>query len=91
MNGKVKAKSSDRGFLFIAGEDGGDYFAHRSDFPNDAFDLIVEGDAVTFTAVTPPPVKGKRAANVFPAGAEPKVGLTSFATIESREKEEANG
>lgn len=42
-------KTRDKGFVFITGDDGEQYFAHRSAFATQQiFDRLAEGDAVTF-------------------------------------------
>lgn len=48
-NGTVKRVQSDRGFGFIAAENGEEYFFHRSAVePSLNFDSMTEGDSVTF-------------------------------------------
>jgi CspA family cold shock protein len=47
QNGTIKKLVSDRGFGFIAAEDGKEYFFHRSGTEGD-FDRLVGGEAVTF-------------------------------------------
>src|SRR5471032_2258714 len=48
-NGTVKKVQSDRGFGFIAAEDGEEYFFHRSGLdPSLNFDSLAGGEAVTF-------------------------------------------
>jgi CspA family cold shock protein len=51
---------SDRGFGFIAGEDGKEYFFHRSGADN--FDALTGGEKVTFEVEASP--KGPRATQV---------------------------
>jgi CspA family cold shock protein len=52
-----------KGFGFITGEDGRDYFVHRSAFSDGpSLEEISEGQAVTFDVVTSS--KGPRAENV---------------------------
>ena len=60
-NGTIKKLVSDRGFGFIAAEDGKEYFFHRSGTDTD-FDRLQGGESVTFQ-VEPSP-KGPRAAHV---------------------------
>jgi len=60
QNGTIKKLVSDRGFGFIAGEDGTEYFFHRSGTAD--FDRLVGGEKVTFE-IEPSP-KGPRAARV---------------------------
>ncbi|HUZ89931.1 MAG: cold-shock protein [Candidatus Dormibacteraceae bacterium] len=59
-NGTVKKLVSDRGFGFIAAEDGKEYFFHRDGM--EGFDSLVGGEKVTFQ-VEPSP-KGPRAKQV---------------------------
>jgi cold shock protein len=48
-NGTVKKVQSDRGFGFIAAEDGQEYFFHRSSLDSSLnFDSLYGGEAVTF-------------------------------------------
>ena len=48
-NGTVKKVVNDRGFGFIAAEDGKEYFFHRSGLESSLnFDSLNEGEAVTF-------------------------------------------
>jgi CspA family cold shock protein len=64
--GTVKKLVSDRGFGFITGEDGKDYFFHRSSLvPSLDFDRLVGGEKVQFEIERDP--KGARASNVGPA------------------------
>ncbi len=61
MNGVIKSFLSDKGYGFIKGEDGKDYFFHISDITN-FFDNITDGLPATFnTAATP---KGYKAKNI---------------------------
>ena len=60
MNGTVKRLVSDKGFGFIAAEDGNEYFFHRSGTAD--FDRLDTGVKVDF--VTEPSAKGPRATNV---------------------------
>jgi cold shock protein len=59
--GTIKKLVSDRGFGFIAGEDGQEYFFHRSSIEGE-FDRLHGGERVTFTLEASP--KGPRAADV---------------------------
>jgi CspA family cold shock protein len=64
--GTVKKLVSERGFGFITGDDGKDYFFHRSSLvPPLDFDRLVGGEKVQFE-IEPDP-KGARARNVEPA------------------------
>ena len=61
--GTVKKVVSDRGFGFIAAEDGKDYFFHRSALsPTLDFDRLNGGERVEFDVENSP--KGPRAARV---------------------------
>ena len=49
MTGSVKSLTRDRGFGFIRGEDGLDYFLHRSELRDGlSFDQLREGQRVAF-------------------------------------------
>ncbi len=60
MKGTVKKVIRQRGFGFIAAEDGKEIFFHRSSVAD--FDSLEEGDAVEFDVEDSP--KGARAANI---------------------------
>jgi cold shock protein len=61
--GTVKKVVADRGFGFITGEDGKDYFFHRDSLQSPLdFDRLFGGEAVAFDIQANP--KGPRAANV---------------------------
>ncbi len=66
MNGTIRRLTLDRGFGFLRGDDGRDYFFHRSDLADgaDGFSDLNEDDKVTFEPVVPAPEKGLRAAKV---------------------------
>jgi CspA family cold shock protein len=61
MTGTIKKLVSDRGFGFIAAEDGKEYFFHRSGTEGD-FDRLNGGESVTFEIEASP--KGPRAKGV---------------------------
>ena len=61
QSGTIKKLVSDRGFGFIAAEDGKEYFFHRSGIDGN-FDDLQGGEKVTFE-VEPSP-KGPRAGRV---------------------------
>jgi CspA family cold shock protein len=65
MNGTIKRMVSDKGFGFVAAEDGNEYFFHQSACASTPFDSMREGQAVTFERGQGP--KGPRAENVNPA------------------------
>ncbi len=60
QNGTIKKVVSDRGFGFIATDDGTEYFFHRDGVAN--FDALQGGEKVTFDVQSSP--KGPRANNV---------------------------
>ena len=62
-NGTIKKLVPDRGFGFIAADDGKEYFFHRSGLDSlISFDNLVGGESVTFE-IEPSP-KGPRANRV---------------------------
>ena len=61
QSGTIKKLVSDRGFGFIAAEDGKEYFFHRSGTETD-FDRLMGGERVTFEIEASP--KGPRAGRV---------------------------
>lgn len=65
ISGKIKRIVSDKGFGFVAAEDGTEYFFHNSACVGTRFDELREGQAVTFEKGQGP--KGPRAENVQPA------------------------
>jgi CspA family cold shock protein len=65
MKGTVKRLVSDKGFGFIAAEDGQEYFFHQSALNGVSFSGLREGQAVTFERGQGP--KGARGENVRPA------------------------
>jgi CspA family cold shock protein len=62
MNGTVKRLVSEKGFGFVLGQDGNEYFFHQSACVGTRFDSLREGQAVTFDGGQGP--KGLRAENV---------------------------
>jgi CspA family cold shock protein len=61
--GTIKKLIADRGFGFITGEDGKDYFFHRQGLsPAMDFDRLVGGEQVSFDIESSP--RGPRATNV---------------------------
>jgi len=48
MKGTVKWFNKDKGFGFITGEDGKDYFIHFSGIAGEGFKSLEEGQNVTF-------------------------------------------
>jgi cold shock protein len=66
-SGSIKKVVADRGFGFITGEDGKDYFFHRDGLSESIdFDRLVGGEQVTFDVESNP--RGPRAANISRAG-----------------------
>ena len=62
INGTVKRLVGDKGFGFIAADDGQEYFFHQSACNGTAFEGLHEGQAVTFEKGQGP--KGPRGENV---------------------------
>jgi cold shock protein len=62
MIGTVRFFKSDRGFGFVQGEDGKDYFCHFSDITGEGFKTLREGQNVEFDPAQGP--KGPKATNV---------------------------
>ena len=62
MKGTVKRLVSDKGFGFIAGEDGNEYFFHQSACNGVSFQELREGQSVQFDSGQGP--KGPRGENV---------------------------
>jgi cold shock protein len=60
--GKVKKVVPDRGFGFIAADDGKEYFFHRTSTQGGVFDTLRGGESVEFETTQGP--KGPRAENV---------------------------
>lgn len=62
MKGTVKWFNSEKGYGFITGEDGKDYFAHYSQIQCEGYKALDQGQAVTFDVVEGQ--KGPNAANI---------------------------
>ncbi len=62
LNGTIKRLMGDKGFGFVAAEDGNEYFFHQSACNGVEFHELREDQAVTFDAGEGP--KGPRAENV---------------------------
>ena len=60
--GTVKWFNDSKGFGFITGEDGIDYFVHHTSIQGSGFKSLAEGDKVTFDTEKGP--KGPSAINV---------------------------
>jgi cold shock protein len=67
--GTIKKVVQEKGYGFIAGEDGGDIFFHHSTVANQGFDDLTDGQRVEYTIDGGGGQKGKgpRAATVTPA------------------------
>lgn len=62
MDGTVKWFNAEKGYGFIAGDDGKDVFAHHSQINATGFKTLEEGQKVTFDVVEGP--KGLQAENI---------------------------
>ena len=62
LNGTIKRLVSEKGFGFVAAEDGQEYFFHQSACAHGQFDTLTEGQSVSFDKGQGP--KGPRAENV---------------------------
>jgi len=62
MNGTVKWFNAEKGFGFIATEEGNDVFAHFSQINKDGFKTLEEGEKVTFDVTQG--AKGPQAENI---------------------------
>jgi cold shock protein len=62
MQGLIKRLVRDKGFGFVAAQDGTEYFFHQSACVNPRFDELREGQSVTFDKGQGP--KGPRAENI---------------------------
>ncbi|HEX2222353.1 MAG TPA: cold shock domain-containing protein [Candidatus Limnocylindria bacterium] len=61
--GTIKRVIAERGFGFIRGDNGKEYFFHRDELPESVeFDRLVGGEQVTFEAERTP--KGDRAVKI---------------------------
>jgi CspA family cold shock protein len=65
VTGTIKRLIRDKGFGFVAAQDGNEYFFHQSACRGVSFDALREGQSVTFEKGQGP--KGPRAENVTPA------------------------
>lgn len=63
MNGTVIRLFSDKGYGFIKGEDGKEYFFHRSALKNAPYSRLEEGTEVTFEDADT--AKGLRAEDIY--------------------------
>ncbi|MGB3367685.1 MAG: cold-shock protein [Acidaminobacteraceae bacterium] len=62
MNGTVKWFNAEKGFGFIATEEGNDVFAHFSQINKDGFKTLEEGEKVSFDVTQG--AKGPQAENI---------------------------
>ena len=62
IQGTIKRLMSDKGFGFLAAQDGTEYFFHQSACADVPFDQLREGQSVTFQKGQGP--KGPRAENI---------------------------
>ena len=62
LKGTVKWFNEEKGFGFIQGEDGNDYFAHFSQINKEGFKTLKEGEEVTFEVTEG--AKGPQASNI---------------------------
>ena len=65
MTGSVKFFNSEKGFGFISGQDGQDYFVHFSAIQADGHKSLNDGENVTFTVEQDPRSGKMRAGQVF--------------------------
>jgi len=63
MTGTVKNVNHDKGYGFIRGKDGAEYFFHRSALRNISIDDVTKGREVTFEMEESE--KGPRAEDIF--------------------------
>ena len=63
MTGTIRTLRVDKGFGFIKGETGQEYFFHQSAIYGEGIEMLREGDSVEFT-LGPEGPKGPRAENV---------------------------
>lgn len=85
MKGTVKFFNTGKGFGFIAGEDGKEYFVHLSAIADDS--TLRENDAVTFTVEQGD--RGPKAANVkLDKGSEEAPAEEAESTEEETSEEE---
>ncbi len=62
MEGTVKWFNAEKGYGFITGDDGVDYFAHYSQIQVEGYKSLDQGQKVSFDVVDGP--KGPNAANI---------------------------
>ena len=88
MNGTVKWFNTQKGYGFLTGEDGNDYFVHYKQLPEGL--MLNENDAVVFDAVETD--RGKQAQNVSLGSSDSSSAENSPAekTPEEETSEEVN-
>jgi len=62
LEGTVKWFNDSKGFGFITGQDGSEFFVHHSSIQGSGFKSLAEGDKVSFDTENGP--KGPKAINV---------------------------
>merc|ERR1719272_2905636 len=73
-SGTVKWFNAEKGFGFIATEDGADCFVHYTSISSDGFKSLADGEEVEFDLETDPRSGKPRAANVTGPGGAPVQG-----------------
>ncbi len=63
MTGSIKSINKDKGYMWITGDDGKEYFGHRSALKNVAFEDLERGREVSFEDAEG--AKGPRAEDIF--------------------------
>ena len=86
MNGTVKFFNEGKGFGFIAGEDGKEYFVHKTGLGEGV--NLNENDAVTFDVEEGD--RGPKAVNVAKGGSDSKESSESTKNEESSESTESS-
>ena len=86
MNGTVKFFNEGKGFGFVAGEDGKEYFVHKTGLAEGV--TLNENDAVTFDVEEGD--RGPKAVNVAKGAADSKESKESSESEKSTESEESS-
>jgi CspA family cold shock protein len=86
MEGTVKWFNPSKGYGFIVGEDGTDYFAHFGEIQSEGFKTLKEGQSVTFEEADGE--KGPVAKNIMPASDMEATAEEAEETAEEPEAEE---
>jgi len=74
LQGSVKFFNSQKGYGFISGSDGNDYFVHFSQINSDGFKSLGDGEQVEFDVQTDPSNGKLKATNVSGPGGAPVRG-----------------